>query len=455
MRDRKPLATSATPQRRRALARATPLWLAWVLFSGCRAGTVEAPLPPAAAPPAPEAAGVGDAPRPAALRTPRPVIHDSHVHITPMKGPVLDSLRVFEANGIGCFAVKSAGPAGSPRYQATLSLARLLGPRMAFFVNVDWEGHNEPGFIEREVARLEQAMRDGASGVKVFKALGLGIRSADGKLWPVDTPKLWPLWARAGELGAIVALHTADPNAFFEPVSPANERWDELQQAPQWSFHGKDYPPRSTLLRQRNALLERFPKTTFLGIHLANNPEDLAAVSAWLQRYPNLYVDVAARLGEIGRHPREQGRAFFLRHQDRILFGSDFIATPRGMQLGSVTLDGSQPTLADADKFYRAHREFFETDRAGIAHPTPSQGRWTVAAIGLPDPVLAKLYRDNAVRLIFRRRWEWLVAHGQMPVGLDEAGYCAVDPRRPGPPGPARPSARPGPPPPPPTTSGP
>ena len=383
---------------------------ALLLTLGCRS---PAPDPSPAPPGAPSAELTGDdsaavaarrraAPRPR-LRSPRPLIHDSHVHITPMKGPLLQSLRVFEANGVGCFAVKSAGPAGSPRYKATLSMARLMGPRMAFFVNVDWEGHNEPGFVEREVGRLEQAMRDGASGIKVFKALGLGVRGSDGGLWPVDAPALWPLWRRAGELGAIVALHTGDPKAFFEPVSPANERWDELQQAPQWSFHGKDYPPRDVLLSQRNSLLERFPETTFLGIHLANNPEDIDAVAAWLKRYPNLYVDVAARLGEIGRHPPDKVRAFFLRYQHRVLFGSDFIATGRGMQLGSVTLDGSMPSVRDADRFFEAHRWFFESDGRQIEHPTPSQGRWKVDAINLPEPALAKLYRDNAIRLIFRR----------------------------------------------------
>jgi len=387
-------------------------------LAGCSGKSVPPPPEPAAPPLPPAAASASPVAEPAAtpeiaapslppLPQPPPPIHDSHVHLTPVR-PVVDlSLQIFARNGIDRFAVKSAGSVGSRRYLATLELADILGRRLAFFVNPDWTDHDSPGWGEREAARLEQAMQDGASGIKFFKALGLGVRDAQGRLWPADTPRLDPVWRKAGELGAIVALHIGDPRAFFQPPTPDNERYEELKRAPSWSFHGGDYPSWETLLAQQENLFARFPQTVFLGIHLAGAAEDLALVGRLLDTYPNLYVDTSARLGEIGRHPQEETRAFFLRYQDRILFGSDLIVSPDGLQLGSVSLDDRPPGLEEADRFYQDHRRFFETAARRIPHPTPSQGAWTIDGIGLPPEVLAKIYRTNAEKLIFAKRDAW------------------------------------------------
>lgn len=332
---------------------------------------------------------------------------DSHVHITPLPGPMNLALRLFSELKIDKFAVKSAGNPGKPRYAATLRYANRLGERMAFFTNLDWDDIDDPGWGKREADKIEQAMRDGASGIKIFKALGLGVRLANGKLLAVDDHRLDPIFERCGKLGAIVAWHVADPVAFFEPITPANERYGELSLAPDWSFHGKDYPSHAALLAARDRVLARFPKTTFLGIHLANYPEKISYVAKTLERFPNLYVDISARIPEIGRHPVPTLQAFFKRFADRILFGSDFIVTPRGMQLGSVSKDGP-PTYKDALKFFRIHRRFFETADKDFAHPTPIQGDWKINGIDLPYDVLKKIYTDNADKLIFAPRRAFL-----------------------------------------------
>jgi len=342
-------------------------------------------------------------------QTKRPVIFDSHVHLTPLPETINLALRVFSQANVSKFAVKSAGSPGTMRYRATLKFADLLGDRMAYFTNVDWDGIDEPGWGKREADKIAQAVEQGASGIKIFKALGLGVRLKDGKLLRIDDKRLEPIWRRAGEVGAIVAWHVADPVAFFKPINKDNERYEELSLAPEWSFYGQDYPGHDELLAQRDAVVKAHPKTTFLGIHLANYPENLDYVAKLLDRCPNMYVDTSARLGEIGRHPRDKVRAFFIKYQDRILFGSDFIATPNGMQLGSTS--AHEPTFKDALKFYADHRRFFETDQRNIDHPTPIQGRWKINAINLPPRVLAKVYRENAERLIFKPRSEWLAAH--------------------------------------------
>jgi len=352
--------------------------------------------------------------RPAVPRQPPPII-DSHVHITPLPESLNLALQIFSQAGIVKFAVKSAGVPGSLRYRETQRFAGIMGPRMALFTTLDWDGIDEAGWGEREADRLEQAMREGASGIKIFKALGLGVRLKNEKLLRIDDPRMEPIWQRAGKVGAIVAWHVADPVAFFKPIDKNNERYEELSMAPEWSFHGKDYPGHDELLAQRDRVVQQHPKTTFLGIHLGNYPENLDYVGRLLDRCPNMYVDTSARLGEIGRHPVQQVRAFFIKYQDRILFGSDLIVTPDGMQLGSVR--ETPPTFEDALKFYADHRRFFETADRNIDHPTPVQGRWKINAINLPSGVLRKVYVDNAEKLIFAHRSAWVRAHAGASTG--------------------------------------
>ncbi|MCC6748200.1 MAG: amidohydrolase family protein [Deltaproteobacteria bacterium] len=333
------------------------------------------------------------------------------MHITPLPESFNEALRIFSQVGVTKFAVKSAGVPGTPRYEATRRLAGVLGEKMAFFINPDWEGIDEPGWGRREADRLAQAMRDGASGIKIFKDLGLGVRLANGKLLKVDDPRLDPLWARAGATGAIVAWHVADPVAFFKPVTPENERYDELKLAEDWSFHGKDFPSFLELMAARDRVVRKFPKTIFLGIHLAGYSESLDYVARLLDTAPNFYVDVAARVPELGRHPAHKARAFYVKYQDRVLFGTDLIVTPNGMQLGSVS--PNPPTFEDALKYYAIHRRYFETSDRQFDHPTPIQGRWKIDGVGLPREVLHKIYVENAERLIFLPRKRWLAAQAK------------------------------------------
>lgn len=333
---------------------------------------------------------------------PRGPVIDSHTLITPLDESIDVALAVFERVGVVAFCNKNGGALGTRMFAATARIKHRLGDRFEFFANLDWRGIDDPDWGRREADRLEREVRYGAKGLKVFKALGLGVRDAEGRLLAVDDPRLDPIFERAARLNVIVALHTGDPKAFFEPVGPDNERYDELKLAPSWSFHGKDFPSREALLAARDRVLRKHRATTFLLIHLANNPEDLAYVGRLLDDNPNVYVDTSARLAEIGRHPPEQVRALFSRHADRILFGTDVAISPRGMQLGSVSPD--PPTAEDAVRFYESHFRYFETADRGLAHPTPIQGRWKVDGAALPRDVLRKLYHDNAKSLIFDRK---------------------------------------------------
>jgi len=329
----------------------------------------------------------------------KPII-DSHAHVSPNLPALARALEVFDRVGIGRFAIKSGGPVGTQRYMATMAMQKVLGDRLRVFVNLDWQRYGQPGWADAEARSLETAKKDGAVGVKVFKNLGLQVRKPDGSLLSADDPSLDPIFQACGRLGLIFAWHIADPVAFFKPVTPDNERFEELQLAKGWQFNGPEYPSFDQLMAVQEKVIARHPKTTFLLIHMGNNAEDLGYVDRLLATYPNVYVDTSARVPEFGRHPADQVRAFFVKWQDRILFGSDFIVDGAGdMQLGSVS--PTVPTVDDAVEFFVRHWRYFETDAKQIDHPTPIQGRWKVDAIDLPPDVLQKLYVTNAEKLIW------------------------------------------------------
>jgi predicted TIM-barrel fold metal-dependent hydrolase len=252
-----------------------------------------------------------------------------------------------------------------------------------------WSKANEPDYAKWQVDELEKCQKAGARGVKVLKTLGLYLRDR-GKLVKVDDRRFDPLWDAAGALGLPVLIHTGDPAAFFLPIDRFNERYEELKNHPDWSFYDKDFPSKKELLEARNRVIARHPKTTFIGLHVANFPEDLAQVGSWLEKYRNLNVEIGARLGELGRQPRTS-RRFFETYQDRILFGTD--ATPNGKEY-------PQQDLTPA--MYRCYFRFLETEDEYFDYSpasTPPQGRWRIYGIALPDAILKKVYRENAIRV--------------------------------------------------------
>jgi len=279
--------------------------------------------------------------------------------------------------------------------------AKLAGEpplRLYQLFNLDWRRRNAPGFGQSMARELEVAVKDhGYRGLKIPKLLGLYAKDTEGRRLPVDWPELDPVWAKAGELGVPVAIHTADPKAFWLAPTPDNERYEELALHPSWSFHGPEWPDRLALLGELERVFAKHPQTTFIAVHFGNNAEEPDYVERLLERYPNVYVDTAARLGEMGRHPPERIRALFERFSDRILFGTDLGLATDGIMLGSSGEE--EPTEADIKPFFDAHWRYFEGSERGIAHPTPIQGRWTIDAIGLSAETLERVYRKNAARL--------------------------------------------------------
>jgi uncharacterized protein len=255
--------------------------------------------------------------------------------------------------------------------------------RFMVFTQMDWSKIDDPEFSQKMVRQLDDAVARGARGLKILKDLGLGVRDKTGKLITVDDPRLDPVWEECGKLGIPVSIHVTDPEAFFHPVDNTNERYEELIEHPDWSFYGPQFPSKESILDARNRVFARHPHTTFVALHVANWPENLDYVSHLLDQYPNVMVEFGAREAELGRQPR-RAREFFLNYQDRIMFGTD----------NEVTED-----------LYRNHFRWLETgDEYFDYWGYPSQGRWKIYGMELPDNVLEKVYHLNAERLFSQFR---------------------------------------------------
>jgi len=265
--------------------------------------------------------------------------------------------------------------------------------RFYTFTEPSYSRFKEPDYARVQAQAIEQAHRDGARGLKILKTLGLYLRESitSGTLVKIDDPRFDPMWDACGQLNLPVAIHVSDPIAFFTPTDRFNERYEELNNHPDWSFYGGDFPSNAELLEARNRVMARHPKTSFVVLHAGNFAENLGNVADNLDRFPNMHIDIAARIGELGRQPRTSGK-FFDKYQDRILFATD--ATPHGDEY---------PQQVFNDKLYEIYFRFLETEDEYFDYAPakiPPQGRWRIYGINLPDAILSKVYYENAARLL-------------------------------------------------------
>lgn len=333
-----------------------------------------------------------------------PVI-DIHTHLTWSKkiengvslaaerevlGTPQECLEVMDRKNLKTL-VNLTGGYGTGLAQTVKQYDRAHPGRFITLTEPSYEFFLRPDYPKLQAQAMEQAHRDGALGIKILKTLGLYLRDniTTGNLVKIDDPRFDPMWDACGQLNMPVAIHVSDPVAFFTPTDRFNERYEELSNHPDWSFYGPGFPSNAELLEARNRVIARHPKTRFILLHCGNFAENLANVSETLDRLPNTTVDIAARIGELGRQPRN-ARKFFDKYQDRILFGTD--ATPHGDEF---------PQQLFNDALYEIYYRFLETDDEYFDYApakTPPQGRWQIYGLHLPDQILRKVYHDNAAR---------------------------------------------------------
>jgi predicted TIM-barrel fold metal-dependent hydrolase len=284
-------------------------------------------------------------------------------------GAAMDSLnlRVMVVSGRGDFA-----------QQAEAVRASRYHDRFVFFTNLNLRDVG-PGSGARIAAQLEADVKAGAVGVgEIGKGFGLSARKTDGTRLRMDDPELDPVWETAARLKVPVFIHVADPAEFFQPIDYSNERWLELALFPDRRYNDRArYPAFEELMAERDRLFERHPNTIWVLAHLGWHANDLARLGRMFDRMPNLYSEVGAVLYDLGRQPRT-AREFFIKYQDRLLFGKDSF----------------QPD--EYPYFWRV----FETEDEYFDYYRDYHAFWKMYGMGLPDSALKKLYFENARKLV-------------------------------------------------------
>ena len=298
-------------------------------------------------------------------------------------------IALMDGTGLGVIANMDGG--FGPEFDRAMKVGGPFRDRVIQFARLNFDGINEPGWSARTVAELERTFLAGAAGLKINKVLGLDLKNADGTYIQADDPRFDPVWELCAKHGKPVMIHISDSYGRFLPIGPENERYEAglWRSDPEGNYYMTGQPGPEVIEKARENMHAKHPKTRFVNAHVAMLYYDMDKVTSFLDRFPNADVEISAAVQDLGRAPRLI-REFFLKYQDRILFGSD--GNPgRG-----------------SEEFWLPHWRFLETYDEHFDHPAqirsptgaPLHGRWRIYGIGLPDDVLRKVYYANALRYL-------------------------------------------------------
>ncbi|HZS52519.1 MAG TPA: amidohydrolase family protein [Bryobacterales bacterium] len=273
--------------------------------------------------------------------------------------------------------VNLSGSTGDKLKKGIEAFREASPDRLKMFANLDFSAIDEPDYGRRAAAQLEEDVKNGAVGLKIFKNLGMDLHYKDGRRVPVDDPMLDPVWEACGRLKIPVLIHTAEPWSFFQPIDKYNERWLELKTHPGRARPPDKYPSWETLMAEQEHIIAKHPHTIFISAHLAWRGNNLAALGSLLDRYPNMYTECGAVLYDLGRQPLT-AHDFLVKYQDRVLFGKDTYAVNEYPYYFRV--------LETRDEYFDYYRKY--------------HAFWQMYGLGLPDEVLKKLYYKNALRIV-------------------------------------------------------
>ncbi|UFH54440.1 amidohydrolase family protein [Spirosoma sp. KNUC1025] len=260
---------------------------------------------------------------------------------------------------------------------ALANIQKTNPKRLILFTNINFSNVNDKGWTAQAVKTLEEDVKKGAKGLKIYKNLGFSVKDDKGTRVRVDDPRLDAIWAKCGELGVPVLIHTADPKSFWDPMDRYNERWLELKLHAGRKRSPNDPVPWEQLIAEQHNVFRKHPKTTFIAAHMGWYPNDLKKLDSLMTVFPNMNVEIGAVIAELGRQPRAS-RAFFEKYQDRILFGKDSWVPSEYATYFRV--------LETNDEYFPYHKKY--------------HAFWRMYGMGLPDEVLKKVYYKNALRII-------------------------------------------------------
>lgn len=273
--------------------------------------------------------------------------------------------------------VNLSGRSGEKLLKSVNNIKSNAPNRFVVFANIDFKGVGQEGWSTKTVTQLERDVANGARGLKIYKSLGMRYKDADGKRLAINDPRLDPIWAKCGELGIPVLIHSADPKSFWDDFDKDNERWLELKTHPRRKRTANDPAPWEQIIGEQHSMFKNHPKTKFINAHMGWYANDLEKLSDLMDEMPNMFVEIGAIIAELGRQPRF-ARAFFERYQDRILFGKDSWKPEEFPTYFRV--------LESDDEYFPYHKKY--------------HAFWAMYGLNLPDEILKKVYYKNALNLV-------------------------------------------------------
>ncbi len=273
--------------------------------------------------------------------------------------------------------VNLSGRSGSNLMKSVKNIKDHYPNRFVVFANIDFDGVGKDNWTENTVVQLRKDIHNGAKGLKIYKSLGLRKKDIDGNRITIDDPRLDPIWTLCGEMGVPVLIHTADPKPFWDEYNGDNERWLELKTHPRRKRDATNPAPWQTLIDEQHHMFQKHPNTTFINAHMGWYANDLKKLGELLDEMPNMNVEIGAIIAELGRQPRF-AKAFFIKYQDRILFGKDSWKPEEFPTYFRV--------LESNDEYFPYHKKY--------------HAYWAMYGLDLPDEVLKKVYYKNALRIV-------------------------------------------------------
>ena len=314
---------------------------------------------------------------------------DAHVHLykdDPAFGALLQRLKL---RILDICLIDDRDPyfqAMEPQRGDVRRVVHSTSGRAVFCTTFSPYDFEEPGFSARAIRQLNQDFADGAVAVKIYKTIGMEIKTKAGKYLMPDDPAFKPVYKDIAAHHRTVVAHLAEPDSCWEPPNPASPDYEYYEQHPQeYAYAHPEWPSKAAILAARDHVLAKYPKLRVVGAHLGSMEADLNEMAQRFDRYPNFAVDTAARVPYFILQPREQVRAFLIKYQDRILYATDLVVMPQ---------DNTEKALQEWTSTYERDWKFFATDQ------TVEYKGHNARGLRLPESVLRKLYRDNAIRWI-------------------------------------------------------
>jgi hypothetical protein len=274
----------------------------------------------------------------------------------------------------------------APQNEKALEIMNSTAGRSAWCSTFDPTDFEKPGFAERSIKVLDGTFARGAVAVKIYKSIGMELRKRDGEYLMPDDPGFTLIFADIAAHNRTVFAHIAEPTSCWRAPDPASPDYGYYKQNPDWHMYlHPDHPSKETILAARDRMLANNPRLRFVGCHLGSMEVDVGEIAKHFDRYPNFAVDTAGRVVYLMMQSPEVVRAFLIKYQDRVLYGTDLDLMPWA---------DTSKRLQHWQEVYRANWKYFATDEWVEFEGKKARG------LKLPRSVLRKLYHDNAARWV-------------------------------------------------------